>query len=312
MSAMELRRGSGSPARDPGGASDSSLYHASFMTTKRQRQKENRAIRREAERKAAQRAARIRTARNLAVLVGIVLVPVLVISFLSGGDDEPEATTTTVPAVTTTTTPEQARQGTSYELFAAQPTACGGEIPPAPADLTFAAAEDQEIADDAVVTAMLTTSCGDITLELDPSIAPETVNSFVFLARQGYFDGTPMHRIDPNFIIQGGDPTGTGVGGPGYNPIDEFPAVGTTYDVGDVAMANSSGPNTAGSQFFIVVAENQLNLSGLQFTKFGRLVASEDTIAAIRSVPLGFNNFDQDPTRPLESVYIESVSITVA
>ncbi|NNC92088.1 MAG: peptidylprolyl isomerase [Acidimicrobiia bacterium] len=281
------------------------------MTTKRQRQKENRAIRLEAERKAAQRAGRIRTARNLAVLVGVVLVPVLLVSFLSGGDDEPEATTTTVPAVTTTTTPEQARQGTTYDLFAAQPTACGAEIPPAPADLTFEAADDQEIPADAVVTAVLTTSCGDISLELDPSIAPETVNSFVFLARQGFYDGSPMHRIDPSFIIQGGDPTGTGVGGPGYAPTDEFPPAGTTYDVGDLAMANSSGPNTAGSQFFIVLEENQLHLSGLQFTKFGRLMASEDTIAAIRSVPLGFNNFDQNATRPLESIYIESVTITV-
>ena len=251
----------------------------------------------------------IRTVRNLAILVGVVLVPVLLISFLTGGDDEPAATTISLP--TTTTTPEQARQGTTYDLFTAQPTACGGEIPPAPADLTFEAAVDQEIPDDAVVTAVLTTSCGDITLELDPSIAPVNVNSFVFLAREGYFDGSPMHRIDPNFIIQGGDPTGTGVGTPGYSPVDEFPAAGTTYDVGDLAMANGSAPDTAGSQFFIVLEENQLHLSGLQFTKFGRLVGSEDTVAAIRSVPLGFNNFDQDPTRPLESIYIESVTITI-
>lgn len=279
------------------------------MTTKRQRQKENRAIRLEAERKAAQRASRIRTVRNLAVLVGVVLVPVLLISFLTGGDDEPEATTTTLPAATTTTTPEQARQGTSYELFAAQPTACGGEIPPAPADLTFEAAEDQEIPDDAVVTAVLTTSCGDITLELDPSVAPETVNSFVFLAREGYFDGSPMHRVDPNFIIQGGDPTGTGVGGPGYAPTNEFPDPLATYDIGDVAMANAAG--TAGSQFFIVLEENNLHLSGSQFTKFGSVVGSEDAIADIRAVPLGFNNLDANPARPLESIYIESVTITV-
>ena len=280
------------------------------MTTKRQRQKENRAIRLEAERKAAQRAGRIRTVRNLAVLVGVVLVPVLLISFLTGGDDEPEATTTTLPAVTTTTTPEQARQGTSYELFTAQPTACGSEIPPAPADLTFEAAEDQEIPDDATVTAVLATSCGDITLELDPSIAPETVNSFVFLARQSYFDGSPIHRIDPNFLIQGGDPTGTGVGGPGYAPINEFPDLVATYDIGDVAMGKNAA-DTAGSQFFIVLGENNLHLSGSQFTKFGRLVASEDTITAIRAVPLGFNNVDANPTRPLESIYIESVTITV-
>jgi len=288
-------------------------YHAAVMaTTKRQRQKENRAARLEAERKAAQRAGRIRTARNLGILVLVVLGPLLLLSFLSG-DDEPEATTTTtttVPATTTTTTPEQARAATSYELFASQPTACGADQPPAPGDLTFEAAEDQQIPADATVTAVPTTSCGDITLELDPAVAPETVNSFVFLARQGYFDGSPMHRVLPDFIIQGGDPTGTGLGNPGYTPADEFPEPGTTYDVGDVAMANSGGEGTAGSQFFIVLEENQLHVS-LQFTKFGRLAGSEDTIEAIKAVPLGFNQFDADPSRPLESVYIESVAITV-
>jgi peptidyl-prolyl cis-trans isomerase B (cyclophilin B) len=284
-----------------------------MATTKRQRQKENRAARLEAERKAAQRAGRIRTIRNLAILVLVVLVPLLLFSLLSGDDDEPEAvtTTTSVPGTTTTTTPEQAAVGTSYELFASQPTACGAEQPPAPAALSFEAAEDQAIPADATVTAVVTTSCGDITLELDAATAPETVNSFVFLARQGYFDGTPMHRIVPDFIIQGGDPTGTGTGDPGYSPIDEFPESLTTYDVGDVAMANSGAPNTAGSQFFIVLEENQLHLSGTQFTTFGRVTGSEDTLEAIRSVPLGFNLLDASPARPLESVYIESVAITV-
>ena len=283
-----------------------------MATSKRQRQKENRAARLAAERAAAKRAARIRTARNIAILIGVVLVPLLLFSFLTGGDDEPDAaTTTTAPGPTTTTTPEQARMPTNYELFAGQPTACGAEQPPAPADLSFEAAEDQEIPADATVTAVLTTSCGDITLELDPSIAPGTVNSFVFLARQGYFDGSPMHRILPSFVIQGGDPTGTGTGGPGYTPADEFPEPLTTYDPGDVAMANSGGPGTAGSQFFIVLEENQLHLSS-QFTTFGRLVGSEDTIKAIRSIPLGFNEFDAQPSRPLESVYIESVTIAVA
>ena len=248
------------------------LYHASFMPTeKRQRQKENRAVRLEAERKAAQRASRIRTARNIGILVLVVLGPLLLFSILSGGDDETATTTTADGGTTTTTTPEQAPAATSYALFATQPTACGAEQPPPPADLSFEAAEDQGIASDATVTAVLATSCGDITLDLDPSMAPETVNSFVFLARQGYFDGSPMHRILPDFIMQGGDPTGAGTGGPGYVPADEFPEFGTTYDVGDLAMANSGGENTAGSQFFIVLEENQLHLS-LQFTKFGRLV----------------------------------------
>lgn len=287
-----------------------------MTTSKRQRQKENRAARREAERKAAQRAARIRTVRNITVLVAIVLGPLLLFSFLSGGDDEPEATTTSTVATTTTigttttTTPEQARTATSYELFAGQPTACGGTTPPAPTEMTFDAAVDQQIPVDATVTAVLTTSCGDITLELDPAVAPETVNSFVFLAREGYFDGSPMHRIIPSFIIQGGDPTGSGLGDPGYSPVDEFPESGTTYDPGTVAMANSGQPGTAGSQFFIVLEENSLHLLPTPFTAFGRLVGSEDTIDAIKAIPLGYNEFDQDPSRPLESVYIESVTIT--
>ncbi len=281
------------------------------MTSKRERQRVNRAARREAERKAAQRAARIRTARNIAILVVAVLGPLLLFSLLSGNDSEPDAATTTTIGVTTTTTPEQARLATSYELFAGQPTACGAETPPAPTEMSFEAAEDQEIPPDAEVTAVLTTSCGDITIELDRAAAPETVNSFVFLAREGYFDGSPMHRILPAFVIQGGDPTGTGLGSPGYSPADEFPEPLTTYDPGDVAMANSGGEATAGSQFFIVLEENQLHLSGSQFTTFGRVMGSEDAIEAIRAVPLGFNEFDADPSRPLESVYIESVTIDV-
>jgi len=286
-----------------------------MATSKRQRQKENRAARLEEERKAAQRAGRIRTARNITILVLVVLGPLLLLSFLSGNDDSDTtsttgATATTQPGVTTTTTPDQAPLATSFELFAGQPTACGAEQPPVPADLTFEAAEDQAIPADATVTAVLATSCGEITLELDQELAPETVNSFVFLAREGYFDGTPMHRVLPDFIIQGGDPTGTGLGDPGYVPVDEFPDALTPYAVGEVAMANSGGPGTAGSQFFIVLEENQLHLS-LQFTTFGRVVGSEDALEAIRAVPLGFNEFDADPSRPLESVWIESVTITV-
>jgi peptidyl-prolyl cis-trans isomerase B (cyclophilin B) len=287
-----------------------------MTTPKRQRQKENRAARLEAERIAAQRAGRIRTVRNIAVLIGVVLGPLLLFSFLSGGDDEPEATTSTIATTTTigtttTTTPEQAATATNYELFAGQPTACGGTAPPAPTEMTFTEAGDQAIPADATVTAVLTTSCGDIALELDPSIAPETVNSFVFLAREGYFDGSPIHRIIPSSLMQGGDPTGTGTGNPGYSPIDEFPEPGTTYDPGTVAMGNRGAPGTAGSQFFIVLEENQLHLLPNQFTSFGQLVGSEATIDAIKAIPLGYNEFDQAPSRPLESVYIESVTITV-
>src|SRR5919197_3924861 len=98
-------------------------------------------------------------------------------------------------------------------------------------------------------TATIDTSCGKITIELDPKAAPKTVNNFVFLANQKFFDGLTFHRVVKDFVIQGGDPQGTGSGGPGYEFADELPKDG--YKLGSLAMANS-GPNTNGSQFFIV------------------------------------------------------------
>ena len=103
----------------------------------------------------------------------------------------------------------------------------------------------------ATYTADMTTSEGDIQIRLDPAAAPKTVNNFVFLAREGFYDGLTFHRVIPDFVIQGGDPEGTGSGGPGYSFEDELPDEGQ-YEVGSVAMANA-GPNTNGSQFFITM-----------------------------------------------------------
>jgi cyclophilin family peptidyl-prolyl cis-trans isomerase len=107
-----------------------------------------------------------------------------------------------------------------------------------------------EINDDALYEATISTDRGDIVLELDPKLAPTTVNNFVALARQGFYDGTTFHRVVPGFVIQGGDPEGTGRGGPGYRFADE-PVKGE-YTFGAVAMANA-GPDTNGSQFFICI-----------------------------------------------------------
>ncbi len=96
------------------------------------------------------------------------------------------------------------------------------------------------------------TDIGTFTVELLPKYAPVTVNNFVFLAGYHYFDGIVFHRVIPGFMNQGGDPTATGSGGPGYQFKDELPSASSAYDTGAVAMANS-GPNTNGSQFFIVV-----------------------------------------------------------
>jgi cyclophilin family peptidyl-prolyl cis-trans isomerase len=107
-----------------------------------------------------------------------------------------------------------------------------------------------EIKDDSLYEATISMDRGDIVLELDPKLAPTTVNNFVALARQGYYDGLTFHRVVPDFVIQGGCPQGTGTGGPGYKFADE-PVKGE-YTFGAVAMANA-GPDTNGSQFFICI-----------------------------------------------------------
>lgn len=168
--------------------------------------------------------------------------------------------------------------------------------------MEFEAPEDQGLT--GTVRVRLDTSCGPITLDLFPDMAPQAVNSFVFLARAGYFDGTVFHRIVPGFVIQGGDPTAAGTGNPGYRLPDELPPPGFAYGPGVVAMANS-GPDSAGSQFFIVVADIQLPAA---YTVFGGFVDGADAINAILAVPLAVNSRGERSV-PLETVYIESVTV---
>ena len=125
--------------------------------------------------------------------------------------------------------------------------------------------------------ATIRTNKGDIHLQLNPAEAPMTVNNFVALARDGYYDGVTFHRVVPGFVIQGGDPTGTGAGGPGYKFQDE--PVKRRYQAGTVAMANA-GPNTNGSQFFICL-EDQPNLPP-NYTIFGDTTSGMDVVRNIR------------------------------
>jgi peptidylprolyl isomerase len=148
-------------------------------------------------------------------------------------------------------------------------------------------------------TATMVTSHGTMVIELDPLAAPKTVNSFVFLARYHYYDGVIFHRIIPGFVLQGGDPTGTGTGGPGYKFADELPA-GGRYQVGSLAMANA-GPNTNGSQFFVISGPDGVRLPP-QYALFGAVVSGGDVVAAIDA--LGTRS-----GTPKEKVTIESVTI---
>ncbi len=123
------------------------------------------------------------------------------------------------------------------------------------------------------------TNKGIIELELYPNHAPKTVNNFVFLAREGFYDGISFHRVISNFMIQGGDPTGTGAGGPGYSFEDEVADNPLTHTRGVISMANA-GPNTNGSQFFITHSP-QPHLNG-KHTVFGKVVSDQNVVDSIR------------------------------
>ncbi|UCG22639.1 MAG: peptidylprolyl isomerase [Chloroflexota bacterium] len=123
------------------------------------------------------------------------------------------------------------------------------------------------------------TNRGIIMLELYPQYAPQTVNNFVFLASEGYYDGVSFHRVIPDFVIQGGDPTGSGRGGPGYRFGDEFAGNPLKHETGVISMANA-GPGTNGSQFFITHSP-QPHLDG-KHTVFGKVVEGQDVVDDIR------------------------------
>jgi len=148
-------------------------------------------------------------------------------------------------------------------------------------------------------SATMVTSNGTMEMVLDAAAAPVTVNSFVFLARWHYYDGIVFHRVIPGFVLQGGDPTGTGAGGPGYRFDDELPKPGR-YELGSLAMANA-GPNTNGSQFFVISGPDGMRLPPL-YALFGKVVKGLDVVQAI-------NDIGTASGRPNEQVVIESVTI---
>jgi cyclophilin family peptidyl-prolyl cis-trans isomerase len=150
-----------------------------------------------------------------------------------------------------------------------------------------------------VSSVTLHTSEGEIELELFPDEAPATVENFLKLSRDGFYDGVIFHRVIPDFMIQGGDPTGTGTGGPGYQFEDEFNEHRVVR--GALAMANA-GPNTNGSQFFIVTAEATPWLDG-KHTVFGRVTGGMDVVDRISAADRDAND------RPVEEIAIERVEV---
>ena len=205
-----------------------------------------------------------------------------------GGDDGDEAATTTA----TTVAPP------------AETTGCRDVEQPQPRPEGTLTAPTAVLNVDKTYLLTFRTSCGDFTVRLDPKASPKTSASFLALARRDYFDGTYFHRIVPGFVIQGGDPTGTGTGGPGYTTVDT-PAAGTTYERGVVAMAKSAAeaPGTAGSQFFVVTGAD----AGLppDYAVVGRVVEGMDVVARIGV--LG----DPNTELPTQPVVVDNVMVTI-
>ena len=182
---------------------------------------------------------------------------------------------------------------------------CAEAAPPEPKPDGGAEKPSKALDPAKVFDVVLATSCGDITIRLDQKTAPKTAASFVSLARSGFYDGTAFHRIVPGFVIQGGDPTGTGTGGPGYS-VRDVPPSDAVYTEGVVAMAKTAAepPGTAGSQFYIVTAPD----AGLppEYGLLGKVLRGMDVAKAIDK--LG------DPASggagtPLQTVVLEKATV---
>jgi peptidyl-prolyl cis-trans isomerase B (cyclophilin B) len=171
---------------------------------------------------------------------------------------------------------------------------------PEPKTVSFKAPE-QVLKSGEPATAVMKTNCGSFEIELDTQRAPKTANSFAFLAEEGFYDGLTFHRIVPGFVIQGGDPEGTGTGGPGYS-VDEEPPPNLSYTKGVVAMAKSSAdpPGRSGSQFYVVTGAD----AGLppEYALVGKVTEGFDAVTQIEEL-------GTESEKPKQPVVIEEVTI---
>lgn len=269
-------------------------------TAKRERKKSNRQLGRELQIQAARRQKTSRTIIRVVAAVIVIVALFFGIAFLTKDDETATSTTTVVPSSDPSTT-VPASSGFTYGT-----TEC--------APVEGATTQTQEFSDSfqlcidptKTYTATVTTNFGEYTAVLDAAKAPGTVNNFVNLARHKYFDGTICHRAIPGFMVQCGDPTATGSGGPGYKFSDELPAAGE-YQIGSLAMANS-GPNTNGSQFFVITGDQGVGLDP-NYTLFGQVTDGLDT--TVTDMDLAGNG---DPgangTPPKSEIKIISITVT--
>jgi len=265
-------------------------------TDTRNRKKETRRQRLDDLAKQQQRKRTRKLATRAAIFIAVVVGVALIIS-VSGGSDSTSTNDTTVD--TTATAPVEGRAITGETPC---PAVDGSEVRAS----TFEKAPGNCLDAGKTYTAVVTTNKGEFSIVLDQKKAPLAANNFVTLARYKYFDNTQCHRAILDFVVQCGDPTATGSGGPGYSFADELPQAGE-YKLGSIAMANS-GANTNGSQFFIITGDQGITLPP-SYTLFGQVTSGLDT-----TVPALNAASNPDPAAngvpPLETLTIVSVVIT--
>jgi peptidyl-prolyl cis-trans isomerase B (cyclophilin B) len=274
----------------------------------RKRELERLRARREAERQRARRRRALLTYGGLALVV--VVAAVAGGLWLTGDDDQAPAgaAATTVAGATTTVPATQFDDARAGAPTAPAAVACGGKIPAKVERPTFTKPPTTKVDPDTTYLATFQTSCGDFTVRLDPEKAPITTANFMFLAGKRFYDSTWFHRIVPGgaagiAVIQGGDPEGSGRGGPGYAIKDELPASPAAYKKYSVAMANS-GPDTGGSQFFVSFDDNSKGLQA-NYSVFGEVVEGREVVDMIAKVPVGGASGDT----PTQSVWIEKLTV---
>jgi cyclophilin family peptidyl-prolyl cis-trans isomerase len=225
-----------------------------------------------------------------------LLVLLLACSLLAacGGDGDDETASTPTPEPTATPEDTGGEQGTGCEQVAA--------AEPREREL---AKPKKRLDPDKTYVATVATNCGDFEITLDVERAPKTAASFKYLADKGFYDGLGFHRIVPGFVIQGGDPTGTGGGGPGYQVV-EAPPGDLSYDKGVVAMAKTAieDPGTSGSQFFVVTADG----TPLEpdYALVGNVTAGQDVVDLIGTAPIGPDE------QPVEPIVMRSVKVAAS
>jgi len=277
----------------------------------RKRELDRLRARREAER------ARARRRRALLAYGGLGLA--VVVAAVAGGlwltNDDGKGTAgaaaTTAAGATTTAPASQFNDARAGAPTAPAQVACGGKLPAKVKHPSFTKPPTTKADPAKTYLATFQTSCGDFTVKLDPKKAPITTANFVFLAGKHFYDSTWFHRIVPGgaagiAVIQGGDPQGTGAGGPGYAIKDELPSSPAAYRKYSVAMANS-GPNSGGSQFFINFEDNSKGLQA-NYSVFGQVTGGREVVDKIAKVPVGGQSGDT----PTQSVWIEKLTVKVS